>query len=70
MYHLNARINIEGLLTFGAVSAFHNSPDDLFGKDKNYYVVDYSSSELGKRESSWGSPTVWERRHSFQPRPR
>lgn len=47
---LNARINMEGLLTFGAVSAFHNSPDDLFGKDKNYYVVDYSSSELGKRE--------------------
>ncbi len=47
---LNALINMEGLLTFGAVSAFHVSPDDLFAKAKNYFIVDYSSPELGKRE--------------------
>jgi hypothetical protein len=47
---LQALINMEGLLTFGAVSAFHTSPDDLFTKAKNYFLVDYSSSDVGKRE--------------------
>ena len=37
---LNERINMEGMLTFGAVSAFHYSPDDLFSNSKNFYYVD------------------------------
>ncbi len=37
---LNQRINMEGMLTFGAVTALHYSPDDLFAKGKNFYYVD------------------------------
>ena len=37
---LNAQINMEGMLTFGAVSAFHYSPDDMFAKGKNFYYTD------------------------------
>ena len=46
---LNNQTNMEGMLTFGAVSAFHYSPDDLFSKGKNFYYLDYSSdlSDLG-----------------------
>ena len=47
---LNNQINMEGMLTFGAVSAFHYSPDDLFGKGKNFYYLDYSDSVRFKRE--------------------
>ena len=37
---LNAQINMEGMLTYGAVSAFHYSPDDTFSKGKNFYYTD------------------------------
>jgi len=47
---LDDRINMEGMLTFGAVSAFHYSPDDLFSKGKNFYYLDYSESLGFKRE--------------------
>lgn len=47
---LNARINMEGMLTFGAVSAFHYSPDDLFPKGKNFYYLDYSDTAGFRRE--------------------
>jgi hypothetical protein len=39
---LNSNINMEGMLTLGAVSAFHYSPDDLFSKGKNFYYTDAS----------------------------
>ncbi|MEA3336026.1 MAG: CotH kinase family protein [Chloroflexota bacterium] len=39
---LTASINMEGMLTFAAVSAFHVSPDDLFSKGKNFFFVDYT----------------------------
>ena len=44
------QINMEGMLTLGAVSAFHYSPDDLFSKGKNFYYLDYSDSYGVKRE--------------------
>lgn len=47
---LSYYINMEGMLTLGAVSAFHNSPDDLFSKGKNFYFVDYLDFEDSKRE--------------------
>jgi spore coat protein CotH len=37
---LNNNINMEGMLTLGAISAFHRSPDDLFSKGKNFYYTD------------------------------
>lgn len=43
-------INMESLLTLGAVAAFEGSPDDLLRKTKNFYLVDYSSAEIGLRE--------------------
>ena len=47
---LNTWINMEGLLTFGAVSAFMGSPDDLYNKNQNYYIVDYSLVDGRVRE--------------------
>lgn len=47
---LNNQINVDGMLTFGAVSAFHYSPDDLFSKGKNFYYLDYSDAVGFKRE--------------------
>jgi len=47
---LEARINMEGMLTFGAVSAFHYSPDDLFAKGKNFYYADQGFGLSVKRE--------------------
>jgi hypothetical protein len=41
---LSQHINMEGLLTYAAVSAFHTSPDDLFTKGKNFFHVDYSAN--------------------------
>ena len=43
---LNERINMEGMLTYAAVSAFHISPDDLFSKGKNFFLVDYSNAVM------------------------
>jgi hypothetical protein len=47
---LDHYINIEGMLTFAAVSAVHLSPDDLFSKGKNFFQVDYSDVSIGRRE--------------------
>lgn len=49
---LEERINMEGMLTFGAVAAFHYSPDDLFAKGKNFYYVDQGDglNPLWRRE--------------------
>lgn len=47
---LEQRINMEGMLTLGAVTAFHYSPDDLFAKGKNFYYIDYSDEVGLKRE--------------------
>jgi hypothetical protein len=47
---LEAGINMEGMLTYGAVTAFHYSPDDMFAKGKNFYYLDYSEGVGFKRE--------------------
>jgi hypothetical protein len=51
---LNKWINMEGMLTYNAVTAFHLSPDDLFPKGKNFlhtdYTTDLSGNPLRKRE--------------------
>lgn len=47
---LEDNINMEGMLTFGAVSAFHGSHDDLFTKGKNFYYVDQGDGLTYKRE--------------------
>jgi hypothetical protein len=47
---LDHYVNMEGLLALAAVSAFHGSPDDLFSKGKNFFLVDYSDVGLGCRE--------------------
>ena len=52
---LNKWINMEGMLTYNAVAAFHNSPDDLFTKGKNFLHTDYTidgetGEPLRKRE--------------------
>ncbi len=43
-------INLDSLLTSGAVSAFHYSPDDLLSKGKNFFIVDYTPETSRKRE--------------------
>jgi hypothetical protein len=58
---LNERINMEGLLTLAAVSAFHISPDDLISKGKNFFFVDYSDALM-----SDGDPNTDYRRQYFQ----
>jgi hypothetical protein len=45
---LEELVNMEGLLTFGAVTALHYSPDDLFSKGKNFYYIDFATG--AKRE--------------------
>ncbi len=47
---LEDNINMEGMLTFGAVAAFHGSHDDLFTKGKNFYYVDQGDGLTYKRE--------------------
>ena len=47
---LEDNINMEGMLTFGAVAAFHGSADDLFTKGKNFYYVDQGDGFEYKRE--------------------
>lgn len=47
---VESRINMQGMLTFGAVTAFHYSPDDLFAKGKNFYYVDQGNGLNIKRE--------------------
>lgn len=47
---LNSKVNMEGMLTLGAISAFQHSPDDLFSKGKNFYYLDYSEVVGLKRE--------------------
>lgn len=47
---LEDNINMEGMLTFGAVAAFHGSHDDLFTKGKNFYYVDQGDGLSYKRE--------------------
>jgi len=50
---LEAGINMEGMLTFGAVSAFHYSPDDLFAKGKNFYYLDYAAGLAPREYIQW-----------------
>ncbi|MEN8129933.1 MAG: CotH kinase family protein [Pseudomonadota bacterium] len=38
---LNKLIDMEAMLTLGAVSAFTMGPDDLFSKGKNFYYIDF-----------------------------
>jgi hypothetical protein len=51
---LNKWINMDGMLTYNAVAAFHWSPDDLFPKAKNFLHTDYTTDidgvPLRKRE--------------------
>jgi spore coat protein CotH len=42
---LNSLINMQAMLTLGAVSAFHMGPDDLFSKGKNFYYIDFLAGD-------------------------
>ncbi|MDH3980942.1 MAG: CotH kinase family protein, partial [Gammaproteobacteria bacterium] len=42
---LNKLIDMEAMLTQGAVSAFTNGPDALFSKGKNFYYIDFSADK-------------------------
>lgn len=64
---------MEGMLTYGAVTAFHYSLDDLFAKGKNFYYIDQGDGLNVKREyvqwdldSAFGSKEPNRLRH---PRP-
>jgi spore coat protein CotH len=55
---LNKLIDMEAMLTLGAVSAFHMGPDDLFSKGKNFYSIDFLGG--GKRlYTQWDLDTVF-----------
>ena len=41
---LNAEINMESMLTQGAMGAYINGSDDMMAHAKNFYIVDYASS--------------------------
>jgi hypothetical protein len=46
---LNELINMDEMLTLGAVNAFSTNPDELFNKDKNAFYVDYDPVTALKR---------------------
>ena len=54
---LNDLIDMEAMLTLGAVSAFHMGPDDLFSKGKNFYFIDFGGDQ--RLYTQWDLDTVF-----------
>jgi hypothetical protein len=54
---LNDLIDMEAMLTLGAVSAFHMGPDDLFSKGKNFYFIDFGGDK--RLYTQWDLDTVF-----------
>ena len=55
---LNRLIDMEAMLTLGAVSAFHMGPDDLFSKGKNFYYIDFLGGDK-RLYTQWDLDTVF-----------
>ncbi|MDH3980926.1 MAG: CotH kinase family protein, partial [Gammaproteobacteria bacterium] len=55
---LNKLIDMEAMLTLGAVSAFHMGPDDLFSKGKNFYYIDFLGGDK-RLYTQWDLDTVF-----------
>lgn len=55
---LNQLIDMEALLTLGAVSAFTMGPDDLFSKGKNFYYIDFLGGDK-RLYTQWDLDTVF-----------
>jgi spore coat protein CotH len=55
---LNDLIDMEAMLTLGAVSAFHMGPDDLFSKGKNFYYIDFLGGDK-RLYTQWDLDTVF-----------
>ena len=55
---LNTLIDMEAMLTLGAVSTFHMGPDDLFSKGKNYYYIDFADGDK-RLYTQWDLDTVF-----------
>ena len=55
---LNRLIDMEALLTLGAVSAFTMGPDDLFSKGKNFYYIDFLGGDK-RLYTQWDLDTVF-----------
>ena len=55
---LNKLIDMEAMLTLGAVSAFHMGPDDLFSKGKNFYFIDFLGDNK-RLYTQWDLDTVF-----------
>jgi hypothetical protein len=57
---LNKLIDMEAVLTLGAVSAFTMAPDDMFSKGKNFYFIDFLDFPSEKRlYTQWDLDTVF-----------
>jgi spore coat protein CotH len=56
---LNGLIDMEVMLTLGAVSAFYMGPDDLFSKGKNFYFIDLPSGDTRRLYTQWDLDTVF-----------
>ncbi len=54
---LNGSIDMEAMLTQGAVSAFTMGPDALFSKGKNFYYIDFSGDK--RQYIPWDLDTVF-----------
>ena len=55
---LNKLIDMEAMLTLGAVSAFHMGPDDMFSKGKNFYFIDFLDGDK-RLYTQWDLDTVF-----------
>jgi spore coat protein CotH len=55
---LNKLIDMEAMLTLGAVSAFTMGPDDLFSKGKNFYYIDFLGGNK-RLYTQWDLDTVF-----------
>jgi len=55
---LNKLIDMEAMLTLGAVSAFHMGPDDLFSKGKNFYYIDFLDGDK-RLYTQWDLDTIF-----------